>query len=67
VEREGSVELWFTRFVPKLAEVGGKLGVHFLLIGSIKFGGRLALGNMRGCQSLEKKSSLGNELVSLIN
>ncbi len=67
MEREGSIESRFARFVPKLAEDGGKLGVHFLLIGSVEFGGSSVLGNARGRWSLEKKSGLGNMLVSLIN
>jgi hypothetical protein len=67
VECEGSVESRFTRFVPKLAEDGGKLEVHFLLIGSVKFGGSLALGNAPRRRSLEKKSGLGNKLVSVVN
>ncbi len=67
VECEGSVESWFTRFVPKLAEDGGKLGVHFLLMGSVKFGGHSALSNTHRCQSLEKKSGLNNELVGVVN
>jgi hypothetical protein len=67
VEREGSVESRFARFVPKLKENGSKLGVHFLLIGSVKFSRSLALGNACGCQSLVKKSRLSNKLVSIID
>jgi hypothetical protein len=65
VECKGSIESWFARFVQKLTEDGRKLGVHFLLISSVKFGGSLALGEARGCRSLEKKSGLGNELLML--
>ncbi len=67
VERKGSVELRFAWFIPKLVENGSKLGVHFLSIGSVKFGGSLVLGNVRGRRSLEKKSRLGNKIVSVID
>ncbi len=67
VERKGSVELRFARFVPKLTEDGGKLGVHFLSIGSVEFGRSTALREARGCRSLEKKSGLSNKLVSIID
>ncbi len=67
MEHKGSIELRFARFVPKLAEDGGKLGVYFLLIGSVKFGGSSARGDAPGRWSLEKKSRLGNELDSIIN
>ncbi len=67
VEREGSVESRFAQFVPKLAEDGGKLRVHFLLIGSVEFGGISALGNTHGRRSSEKKSGLGGELVSVVD
>jgi hypothetical protein len=42
MECKGSVELRFARFSLKLAEDSGKLGVHFLTIDSIKFGGSSA-------------------------
>jgi hypothetical protein len=67
VERKGSIELQFARFVTKFAKDGGKLGVHFLLIGSVKFGGSSVLGDARRHRSLEKKSGLGNKLISIIN
>jgi hypothetical protein len=67
VEHKGSIELRIAWFVPKLAKDGGKLGVHFLLIGAVKFGGSLALGDARGRWSLEKKSGLGDKLVSVVN
>ncbi len=66
MECKSSIELRFARFVPKLAEDGSKLGLHFLLIGSVKFGGSLALGNVHGRRSLEKKSGLGDKLVSVV-
>jgi hypothetical protein len=66
MERKGSIELRFARFIPKLMEDGGKLGVHFLSIGSIELGRSLALGDAGGCWSLEKKSGLGNELFSVV-
>ncbi len=67
MERKGSFESRFARFILKLAEDGGKLGVHFLSIGSVKFGRSLVLGNVRGCLSSEKKSGLGNKFVSIVN
>jgi hypothetical protein len=48
-------------------EDGGKLGVHFLLFGSVKFGGSLALGNAHGRWSSEKKSRLGSKLVCIVD
>jgi hypothetical protein len=67
VECEGSVETQFARFVPKLAEDSGKLGIHFLMINSINFGGSLAYSNARGHRSTNKKSGLGNKLVNIVN
>jgi hypothetical protein len=67
VECEGSVEMRFSRFIPKLAEDSGKLGIHFLTINSVKFGGSLAYRNARGHWSTNKKSGLGNKLVNVIN
>jgi hypothetical protein len=59
--------LLFARFVTKLPEDGGKLGVHFLLISSVKFGRSLAYGDMRRCRSSEKKSRLSSKLVSVFD
>ncbi len=67
MECKGSVESRFTRFVPKLAEDSGKLGVHFLTINSIKFVGSLAYGNTHRSWSTNKKSGLGKELVSVVD
>jgi hypothetical protein len=67
MEREGSIGLLIARFVTKLVEDGRKLGVHFLSIRSIKFGGRSVLSNVRGRRALEKKSRLGNKLVNVFN
>ncbi len=67
MECKGSVESWFTRFVPKLAEDSGKLGVHFLMIDSVKFDGSLAYSNACGSQSMDKKSGLGDNLISVAN
>jgi hypothetical protein len=66
VECEGSVESLFAQFITKLMEDGGKLGVHFLSISSVNFGRSFALGDARGCRSLEKKSGLGDKLVSIV-
>ncbi len=67
MEREGSIESRFARFVPKLVEDSGKLGVHFLLIGSVKFGRSMALGKACRHRSLEKKSRLGDKLISIFD
>jgi hypothetical protein len=55
------------RFVPKLAEDSGKLGIHFFTINSVEFGRSLAYSNTRGHQSRNKKSGLGNKLVNIVN
>jgi hypothetical protein len=57
----------FTRFVMKLVEDGSKLGVHFLSIGLVKFGGSLVHGDARGRRSLGKKSRLGDKLISIFD
>ncbi len=67
MECEGSIEPRFARFVLKLAEDSGKLGVHFLVINSIKFGGSLAYDNARGHRSMNKKSGLGDKLVNIVD
>jgi hypothetical protein len=67
VECKGSVESWFGRFVLKLTEDNGMLGVHFLTINSIKFSGSLAYGNAHGRRSTNKKSGLGNKLVNVVD
>jgi hypothetical protein len=59
VKRKGSIELLFAWFVAKLAED--------LLIGFVKFGGSLALGDARGHQSSKKKSGLDDKLVSVFD
>jgi hypothetical protein len=67
MECKGSIESQFARFVPKLAEDSSKLGVHFLTINSIEFGGSLAYGNEHGSRSMDKKSRIGNKLVSIVD
>jgi hypothetical protein len=67
MECKGSVESRFAQFVPKLAEDGSKLMVHFLTIDSVKFSESLAFGNARGRQSTDKKSGISNKLVSIVN
>ncbi len=67
MECKGSIDSRFARFVPKLVEDSSKLGVHFLTINFIKFGGSLAYGNARGSWSMDKKSGLGDKLVSVID
>jgi hypothetical protein len=67
VECKGSIESWFARFVPKLAEDSSKLRVHFLTIDFVKFGGSLEYRNSRGSWSTDEKSRLGNKLVSAVN
>jgi hypothetical protein len=67
VECEGSVESRFAWFVPKLVKGSGKLGVHFPTINSVKFGRSSEYGNARGSRSMDKKSGVGNELVSIVD
>jgi hypothetical protein len=67
MECKDSVESWFAWFVSKLMEDGGKLRVHFLTIDFIKFGRSSAFGNARGHWSTDKKSGLGDKLVSVVN
>jgi hypothetical protein len=67
MECKGSIELWFDWFVPKLGQDSGKLGVHFLTINSVEFGGSLGYGNVRGSLSMDKKSGLGDKLISVID
>ncbi len=67
MECKGSIESRFAWFIQKLAEDSGKLGVYFVRINSTKFGGCSAYSNACGCRSTNKKSGLGNKLITIVD
>ncbi len=48
---------------PKTCRDGGKLGVHFLSIGSVKFGGSLVLGTCAGAGLWRRRAGSATSLV----